>query len=176
MGHTQNEPGFVTRRPWNDGRMVGAKKPLKPKDVWAIRFFLEHEGRLRDRALLDLAIDSKLRGCDVVAIKIGDLMSGGQIRQRATVIQKKTGRPVQFELVEPAHSSLLTWLELRGGGLDDFRSYSATPRSRQPSGILGSTSKTHSFYPSIPESELEARRTGGGAPTSVVRRRPEWGA
>ena len=60
--------------------MVGAKKPLKPKDVWAIRFFLEHEGRMRDRALFDLAIDSKLRGCDVVAIRIGDLVSGGQMR------------------------------------------------------------------------------------------------
>ena len=56
MGHTQFEPAFVMRRPWNDGRLVGAKKPLKPKDVWAIRFFLEHEGRLRDRALFDLAI------------------------------------------------------------------------------------------------------------------------
>ena len=84
MGHTQFEPAFALRRPWNDGRLVGAKKPLKPKDVWAIRFFLEHEGRLRDRALFDLAIDSKLRGCDVVAVTIGDLVSGGQIRHRAT--------------------------------------------------------------------------------------------
>jgi len=70
MGHTQFEPAFAMRRPLNDGRLVGAKKPLKPKDVWAIRFFLEHEGRLRDRALFDLAIDSKLRGCDVVAVTI----------------------------------------------------------------------------------------------------------
>ena len=100
--------------------MIGAKKPLKPKDVWAIRFFLEHEGRMRDRALFDLAIDSKLRGCDVVAIRIGDLVSGGQVRHRGTVIQKKTGRPVQFELLEPARSSLLLWLERRGGSVDDF--------------------------------------------------------
>lgn len=77
MGHTQYEPVFPARRRWNDGRRIGVKKPLKPMDVWAIRFFLEHEGRLRDRALFDLAIDSKLRGCDVVAIKIGDLVSGG---------------------------------------------------------------------------------------------------
>lgn len=120
MGHTRYEPAFAKRRPWNDGRMVGAKKPLKPKDVWAIRFFLEHEGRLRDRALFDLAIDSKLRGCDVVKIKTGDLVSGGQIRHRATVIQQKTGKPVQFEILEPARSSLLTWLELRGGTVADF--------------------------------------------------------
>lgn len=120
MGHTRYEPAFAKRRPWNDGRMVGAKKPLQPKDVWAIRFFLEHEGRLRDRALFDFAIDSKLRGCDVVKIKIGDLVSGGQIRHRAMVIQQKTGRPVQFEILEPARSSLLTWLELRGGTVDDY--------------------------------------------------------
>ena len=132
MGHTQFEPAFAMRRPWNDGRLVGAKKPLKPKDVWAIRFFLEHEGRLRDRALFDLAIDSKLRGCDVVAITIGDLVSGGQIRHRATVIQRKTGRPVQFELLEPARSSLLTWLELRGGCLDDF----VFPSRINPSGHI----------------------------------------
>src|SRR5688572_25683655 len=132
MGHTQFEPAFALRRPWNDGRLVGAKKPLKPKDVWAIRFFLEHEGRLRDRALFDLAIDSKLRGCDVVAVTIGDLVSGGQIRHRATVIQRKTRRPVQFELLEPARSSLLTWLELRGGCLEDF----AFPSRVDPSGHL----------------------------------------
>lgn len=120
MGHTRFERAFANRRPWNDGRMVGAKKPLKPKDVWAIRFFLEHEGRVRDRALFDLAIDSKLRGCDVVKIKIGDLVNAGQMRHRATVIQQKTGRPVQFEIQEPARSSLLTWLELRGGCVDEF--------------------------------------------------------
>lgn len=100
--------------------MVGAKKPLKPRDVWAIRFFLEHDGRLRDRALFDLAIDSKLRGCDLVRIKIGDLVSGGQVRHRAMVVQQKTGRPVQFEILDPARASLLTWLNRRGGSVDDF--------------------------------------------------------
>ncbi len=120
MGHTQHEPAYDARRPWNAGRMVGAKKALKPRDVWAIRFFLEHEGRLRDRALFDLAIDSKLRGCDVVKIKIGDLVTGGCIRHQAMVVQQKTGRPVQFELLEPARTSLLSWLERRGGSLDDF--------------------------------------------------------
>lgn len=132
MGHTRYEPAFAARRPWNDGRMVGAKKPLKPKHVWAIRFFLEHEGRLRDRALFDLAIDSKLCGCDVVKIKIGDVVSGGQIRPRATVIQQKTGRPVQFELLEPARSSLLAWLERRGGCVDDF----AFPSRVDPAGHI----------------------------------------
>ena len=120
MGHTRYEPAYDGRKAWNAGRMVGAKKALKPKDVWAIRFFLEHEGRLRDRAMFDLAIDSKLRGCDVVKMKIGDLVTGGQIRHRAMVIQQKTGRPVQFELLEPARTSLLKWLERRGGSVDEF--------------------------------------------------------
>jgi hypothetical protein len=74
--------------------MVGAKRALKPQQVWAIRFWLDRERRLRDRAMFDLAIDSKLRGCDVVKVKIGDLVSGDQIRSRAIVIQQKTGRPV----------------------------------------------------------------------------------
>jgi hypothetical protein len=70
--------------------------------------------------MFDLAIDSKLRGCDVVKVKIGDVVSGGQVRSRAIVIQQKTGRPVQFELLEPARASILAWLGCRGGRLDDF--------------------------------------------------------
>jgi hypothetical protein len=99
--------------PMNE-RLVGAKRALKPQQVWAIRFWLDRERRLRDRATFDLAIDSKLRGCDVVKVKIGDLVSGARIRSRAIVIQQKTGRPVQFELLEPARGSLLAWLERRG--------------------------------------------------------------
>jgi integrase len=93
---------------------------LKAQQVWAIRFWLDRERRLRDRAMFDLAIDSKLRGCDIVKIKIGDLVSGGRVRPRAIVVQQKTGRPVQFELLEPARGSLLAWFECRGGTLDDY--------------------------------------------------------
>ena len=132
MGHTRYEPTFDNRRAWNAGRVVGAKRPLKPRDVWAIRFFLEHEGRLRDRAMFDLAIDSKLRGCDVVKIAIGDLVSNGSIRNRATIIQQKTGRPVQFELLEPTRTSLLNWLERRGGSIDDY----AFPSRIDPTGHI----------------------------------------
>ena len=70
--------------------------------------------------MFDLAIDSKLRGCDVVKVKIGDLLVGGRIRNRAIVVQQKTGRPVQFDLLDPARGSILAWLERRGGTLDDF--------------------------------------------------------
>lgn len=76
--------------------------------------------RLRDRALFDLAIDSKLRGCDLVKLKLGDVVSGGQIRNRATVVQQKTSRPVQFEIMTEARRSLETWLQRRGGTILDF--------------------------------------------------------
>ena len=120
MGISNLDPGAHERRPWNAGSLVGAKRPLKPRDVWAIRFFLDEHRRMRDRALFDLAIDSKLRGCDVIKLKIGDVVSGGSIRNRATVVQQKTKRPVQFELMADCRKSLLAWLERRGGSLDDF--------------------------------------------------------
>jgi hypothetical protein len=102
MGHSEYDPAYAERRPWNAGRKLGTKRALKPQQVWAIRFWLDREHRLRDRALFDLAIDSKLRGCDLVKIRVGDLISGGRVRSRAIVIQQKTGRPVQFELLESA--------------------------------------------------------------------------
>jgi len=99
---------------------VGSKRPLRPRDIWAIRFYLDEHKRLRDRALFDLAIDSKLRGCDLVKLRIGDLVSCGTIRNRATVIQQKTGRPVQFEIMAEARQSLLAWLKRRRGSVNDF--------------------------------------------------------
>jgi len=85
------------RAPWNKGRLIGQKRPLKPKDVWAIRVRLQLQGRKRDLALFNLAIDSKLRGCDLVRLQVNDVCAGGRVRDRGTVIQTKTGRPVQFE-------------------------------------------------------------------------------
>lgn len=120
MGLSNFDPGAFVKRPWNAGRVLGSKRALKPQQVWAIRFLLDREGHLRDRALFDLAIDSKLRGCDIVKVRIGDVTSGGRVKNRAIVIQKKTGRPVQFELLGPAQASMLAWLERRGGSLDDF--------------------------------------------------------
>jgi integrase len=120
MGTSEFDPPAADRRAWNAGTKVGAKRALKPKQVWAIRFFLDQRRRLRDRALFDLALDSKLRGCDVVRMKIGDVVSGGQVRSRAIIVQRKTGRPVQFELLADARASLLAWLERRGGTLADY--------------------------------------------------------
>ncbi|KQN73547.1 tyrosine-type recombinase/integrase [Sphingomonas sp. Leaf62] len=120
MGHAQYDPATHRRPVWNAGKAVGTKRPLTQKQIWAVRFFLDREGRLRDRALFDLAIDSKLRGCDLVKIKIGDLVSGPEIRTRAIVMQQKTGRPVQFELTADVRASLLAWLERRGGTVHDY--------------------------------------------------------
>src|SRR5712691_8652405 len=86
--------------PWNKGKLIGAKPPLRPKHVWSIRTKLQIEGRTRDLAMFNLAIDSKLRGCDVVALKVQDVAPSGYAVDRATVRQKKTGQPVKFELAE----------------------------------------------------------------------------
>ena len=120
MGHSQFDPAIEGRPAWNAGRKLGTKRPLKPQQVWAIRFWLDHQSRLRDHAMFDLAIDSKLRGCDVVKMKIGDVVLGGRVRTRATVVQQKTGKPVQFELLDPARGSMLAWLERRGGSVADY--------------------------------------------------------
>lgn len=120
MDVQETVPAPANRQAWNAGRMIGTKRALKPKQIWEIRFFLNQHRRLRDRALFDLAIDSKLRGCDVVRLKIGDLVSGGQVRARAIVVQQKTGRPVQFEVLSDTRASLLAWLERRGGTLADY--------------------------------------------------------
>ena len=85
------------RTPWNKGKLTGAKPPLRPKHVWSIRTKLQMADRKRDLALFNLAIDSKLRGCDVVALKVEDIAPHGYAVERATVRQKKTGQPVRFE-------------------------------------------------------------------------------
>jgi hypothetical protein len=80
MGHSEYDPVSRELRAWNAGRKLGAKRALKPQRVWAIRFWLDRERRLRDRVLFDLAIDSKLRGCDVVKVRVGDFVSGGRMQ------------------------------------------------------------------------------------------------
>ena len=120
MGYSRYDAAARGRAAWNAGKTVGTKRPLTQKQIWAVRFFLDREGRVRDRALFDLAIDSKLRGCDLVKIKTGDLVTGPEIRTRAMVVQQKTGRPVQFELTSDVRASLLSWLEKRGGSVSDY--------------------------------------------------------
>lgn len=107
------------QRPWNKGLLIGQKKPLEPKHVWSIRVRLEIARSRRDLAIFNLAIDSKLRACDLVKLRLDDIYSGTNVRRRATIVQKKTGRPVQFELTEQSRSSVEAWLPmLRATGPD----------------------------------------------------------
>ncbi len=130
MTYSQFDPAAQNRVPWNFGAKIGPKRPLNQKQIWAIRFFLDREERIRDRALFDLAIDSKLRGCDLVELTIGDLVNGPDIRKRAAITQRRTGRPVQFEIASDARESLFAWLERRGGSLEDYVFPSRVDHSR----------------------------------------------
>jgi integrase len=120
MGYSRSDSAAHGRAAWNAGKTVGTKRPLTQKQIWATRFFLDREGRFHDRALFDLAIDSKMRRCDLVKTKIGDLVAGPEIGTRGIVTQQKTGRPVQFELTSDVRASLLAWLERRGGTVNDY--------------------------------------------------------
>jgi integrase len=100
------------RIPWNKGKIVGAKPPLRASHVWSIRTKLQIEGKKRDLALFNLAIDSKLRGCDVVAVRVDDVAPSGRAVDRATIRQKKTGRPVRFELTDQTRLAIDDYLRL----------------------------------------------------------------
>jgi integrase len=106
--------------PWNAGRIIGPKPPLKPKHIWAIRQQLKNANRRRDLALFNTAIDAKLRGCDLVRLRVSDVAPGGGLRDRVTVIQQKTGRPVPFEITDATRDALAAWLALRGRRNDDW--------------------------------------------------------
>ena len=100
----------IDRRPWNKGLLIGQKKPLEPKHVWSIRVRLEIARSWRDLVIFNLAIDSKLRACDLVKLRLDDICAGSKVRHRATIVQKKTGRPVQFEVTEQSRNSVEAWL------------------------------------------------------------------
>ena len=99
-----------SREPWNKGKLVGQKPPLKLKDIWGIRIHLQLGSCVRDLAMFNLAIDSKLRGCDLVNLRVRDVVHGNQIQPRAIVVQKKTQRPVQFELTEQTRNAVAAWI------------------------------------------------------------------
>src|SRR5262252_4743335 len=108
------------RTPWNKGKLIGAKPPLRPKHVWSIRTRLMVEGRTRDLAMFNLAIDSKLRGCDVVALKVEDIAPTCYTIDRATVRQRKTGRPVKFELTDQTRQAVDDYLRATGRKPGEF--------------------------------------------------------
>jgi integrase len=121
MHETDNLVTPATKRiPWNKGKLTGAKPPLRPKHIWAIRTKLEMEQRTRDLALFNLAIDSKLRGCDVVSVKVDDVAPNGYAVDRATVRQRKTGRPVRFELTEQTRQAIDDYIRMAGKKSGEF--------------------------------------------------------
>jgi integrase len=109
----ENDPSsrHKARLPWNKGKIAGPKPPLRPGHVWAIRAKLQLERRTRDLALFNLAIDSKLRGCDLVMLRVGDIAPNGYAVDRATVRQRKTGHPVRFELTEQTRQAVGEFLQ-----------------------------------------------------------------
>ena len=114
MSSTSTEarrPDNRGRVPWNKGKLVGQKPPLKLKEIWRVRFLLQQLGVARDLALFDLAIDSKLRGCDLVNLKVDDVAVGGRVKPRAVARQLKTGHPVQFELTEQTREAVTAWIQ-----------------------------------------------------------------
>jgi len=115
-----NQPSIRSRTPWNKDKLVGPKAPFKPKDVWTMRMQLQQHHRTRELALLNLGIDSKLRGCDLVALKVRDIAHGEQIAPRAIIQQRKTGRPVQFEITPVTRQAVQEWIRQAGLGADDY--------------------------------------------------------
>lgn len=132
----------IHREPWNKGKIVGQKAPFKVKDIWALRVRLQIEHRVRELALFNLGIDSKLRGCDLVALRVRDVCHGDQMATRSIIMQHKTKRPVQFEITSTTREALHTWIKQAELKSDDFLFPSrlhASPHlgTRQYARILG---------------------------------------
>lgn len=115
--NTNSKP---VRVPWNKGKVIGQKAALKPKDIWSIRVRLQIQHRAKELALFNLGFDSKLRGCDLVALRVRDVCHGAQIASRAMVMQQKTHRPVQFEITPTTRESVEAWIREAGLKSEDF--------------------------------------------------------
>ena len=141
MNHLNHDPQLHT--PWNKGKLVGQKPPLKLKEIWAIRIRLQISTRIRELALFNLAIDSKLRSCDLVKIRVRDISHGNTIASRAMIMQQKTHQAVRFEITEQTRDSILNWIEHADLDMSDylFKSrLSSSPHisTRQYARIVGS--------------------------------------
>ena len=120
MKNQTTDPTKVTKRPWNKNKLIGQKSPLTPPQVWAIRVRLQLADHKRDLAMFNLALDSKLRGCDLMGLKVSDVQTGDDIRSRAKVIQKKTGKPVQFEVTKHTREALVDWINFKDLNIYDW--------------------------------------------------------
>jgi integrase len=116
----ENSTENVKHGPWNKGVIVGQKSPFKLKEIWAIRVRLQLQHRVRELAMFDLGLDSKLRACDLVKMRVRDICHGEHVAPRATVMQQKTSRPVQFEITQPTRDAVSDWIKEAKLGLDDY--------------------------------------------------------
>jgi integrase len=116
----ENVPAIPAKVPWNKGKIVGQKAPLKLKDIWAIRIRLQLGHRTRELALFDLGLDSKLRACDLVRLRVKDVCHGDRVSTRAIVMQQKTSQPVQFEITAPTRDAIGDWIKEAALNSDDF--------------------------------------------------------
>lgn len=110
----------VQHAPWNKGVIVGQKSPFKLKEIWAIRVLLQLQHRVRELAMFDLGLDSKLRACDLVKMRVRDICHGEHVSPRATVMQQKTSRPVQFEITQPTCDAVSNWIKEAKLGQEDY--------------------------------------------------------
>jgi integrase len=108
------------REPWNKGKLVGQKAPLRLKEIWAIRIRLQLGKRIRELAMFNLAVDSKLRSCDLVKLRVRDITHGDRVAARAIIMQQKTQRPVQFEITEQTREAVAGWIRHAGRRPEDF--------------------------------------------------------
>ena len=116
--------------PWNKGKLIGQKSPLTMQEIWSIRMRLQNEGRLRDLALFNLALDSKLSSCDLLDLRVSDVSNGDTVNKRATVMQQETGRPVRFEITRKSGKSVNDWIEHAGLRSTDYLFPSRIRKSR----------------------------------------------
>ena len=164
------------REPWNKGKLVGQKAPLRLKDIWAIRIRLQLGERIRELAMFNLAVDSKLRSCDLVKLRVRDIAHGDRVAARAVIMQQKTQRPVQFEITEQTREAVASWIKLAGLRAEDFRFPSALVTARLDTAIRANCAKAdqryrarrlslrdphpapHQGFPDLPSHEEPSRR------------------
>jgi len=114
------QPDHQSREPWNKGKLIGQKSPLKLKDIWAIRVRLQLAKRTRELAMFNLAIDSKLRACDLVQLRVRDICHGELVASRVIVMQRKTQQPVQFEITAQTRDAISGWIDQAALRSEDF--------------------------------------------------------
>ena len=114
------QTSLPSREPWNKGKIIGQKMPFKLKEIWAIRVRLQLGHRSRELALFDLGLDSKLRACDLVKLRVRDICHGDRVATRATIVQQKTSLPVQFEITQPTRDAVSDWLKVANLRSDDY--------------------------------------------------------